>query len=117
MDSKNVLLRMKYLVLIVLLLSYNGYSQSLYNARANDKVSYKDSERFTVSFEKTAYGITFERNDRVLNDALKTKIERFMKNTNRPKYKGLGTFTLDIVKRGDKYYVVENKSPEKLLQL
>lgn len=108
---------MKHLILIIVLFCYNGYSQSLYNAKANDKISYKDSERFTVSFEKSAYGITFKRNDRVLTDDLKNKIERFMKNTNRPEYKGLGTFTLDIVKRNNKYYVVESKSPERLLEL
>lgn len=107
---------MKYLVLIALMLCYSGHSQSLYNARANTEFS-KDTERFTVTFEKSMYGITFKRNDRTLTDELKTKIERFMKNTNRSKYRGVGTFTLEIIKRNGKYFVVEQKSPERLLEL
>lgn len=40
-----------------------------------------------------------------------------MKNTNRPVFKGLGTFTLHIIKRNDQYFVVESQKPEKLLAL
>ena len=63
------------------------------------------------------YGLTFEQNDRKINKELKQKIERFMKNTNRPKFKGQGKFTLDIIKRNNQYYVVESQKPERLLGL
>lgn len=107
---------MRYLLLFFLF-ACGIQAQSLYNARANTTVSYQDAESFSVTFERSNYGFTFKQNDRSLTDNLKTKIERFMKNTDRPKYKGLGTFTLDIIKRNSKYYVVESKSPERLLEL
>lgn len=97
-------------------LSIGCHAQSLYNAKSNDKVSYRDSEAFYITFSKSAYGLEFERNSRALTPELKIKIERFMKNTNRPKYKGLGKFTIEIIKRNN-YYIVESKKPEKLLPL
>ena len=99
--------------LIYMFLSLSCHAQSLYNARSNTKVSYRNTEAFYVTFTKSAYGLEFDRNDRALTPELKTKIERFMKNTNRPKYKGLGKITLEIIKRNN-YYIVENKKPEKL---
>ena len=107
---------MKFLLLfIVLATSVNA--QSLYNSKANTEVSYRDTEAFTVTFKKSVYGLEFQRNDKVLNQELKTKIERFMKETKRPKFKGVGTFTLDIIKRNNTYYIVESKQPERLLKL
>lgn len=104
-------------LLLFILISFNCNAQSLYDAKANEKVSYRDSESFSVSFTKSLYGLTFEQNDRKLNADLKTKIERFMKNTNRPKFKGQGKFTLNIIKRNNQYYVVESRKPERLLEL
>ena len=107
---------MKTIVLFILI-SFNCNAQSLYDAKANEKVSYRDTEAFSISFTKSLYGLTFEQNDRKLNKDLKTKIERFMKNTNRPKFKGQGKFTLDIVNRNNQYFVVETRKPERLLEL
>ena len=107
---------MKTIVLFILI-SFNCNAQSLYDAKANEKVSYRDSEVFSISFTKSLYGLTFEQNDRKINKELKQKIERFMKNTNRPKFKGQGKFTLDIIKRNNQYYVVESQKPERLLGL
>ena len=104
-------------LLLFILISFNCNAQSLYDAKANEKVSYRDSESFSVSFTKSLYGLTFEQNDRKLSTDLKTKIERFMKNTNRPKFKGQGKFTLDIIKRNNQYYVIETRKPERLLEL
>lgn len=104
-------------ILLIFLLSFNCNAQSLYNAKANNKVSSVNQESFTISFSKSLYGLTFERNDRKLDESLKQKIERFMKNTNRPKFKGQGKFTLNIIKRNNRYYVVESRKPEKLLEL
>lgn len=105
------------ILLLFILISFNCSAQSLYDAKANEKVSYKDSESFSISFTKSLYGLTFEQNDRKLNKDLKSKIERFMKNTNRPKFKGQGKFTLDIIKRNNQYYVIETRKPERLLEL
>ena len=104
-------------LLLFILISFNCNAQSLYDAKANEKVSYRDSEVFSISFTKSLYGLTFEQNDRKINKELKQKIERFMKNTNRPKYKGQGKFTLDIVRRNKQYFVVESRNPERLLEL
>lgn len=92
-------------------------AQSLYNPRNNTKVSQTTAEAFSVTFTKSMYGITFKTNDRLLTNSLKTKIEQFMANTNRSKFKGLGVFTLNIIKRQGNYFVVEQKQPEKLLEL
>lgn len=104
-------------LLFFILISFNCNAQSLYDPKANDKVSYVDSESFSISFTKSLYGLTFDQNNRTLNTNLKTKIERFMKNTNRPRFKGQGKFTLDIIKRDNQYYVVESRKPERLLEL
>jgi len=104
-------------ILLFILISFNCTAQSLYNAKASNKVSYVNQESFTISFSKSLYGLTFNQNDRKLNNDLKTKIEQFMKNTNRPKFKGQGKFTLNIIKRNNRYYVVESRKPEKLLEL
>ncbi|MGV0924097.1 hypothetical protein [Empedobacter tilapiae] len=107
----------KKIWIIISLITLSCNAQSLYNPKANDKVSYVDSESFSITFTKSLYGLTFEQNDRKLNSDLKTKIERFMKNTNRPKFKGQGKFTLDIVQRNKQYFVVESRKPERLLKL
>ena len=107
---------MKTMILLILF-SFSCQAQSLYNPKANDKLSYVDSESFSITFTKSLYGLTFEQNDRKLDNELKTKIERFMKNTNRPKFKGQGKFTLGIVKRNNQYFVVESRKPERLLEL
>lgn len=101
----------------ILFFSTVSFSQSLYNPTANKTVSYNTAEDFYITFERNMYGFEFKRNDRKLNPALQTKIERFMTTTNRQKFKGLGLFTLNIIMRNDKYYVVEQKKPEKLLDL
>lgn len=92
-------------------------AQSFYGERKNTKVSQTTSEAFSVTFENSMYGITFQKNDRKLTETLKTKIERFVKHTNHSKYKAIGTVSLDIVSRNNNYYIVDQKSPEKLLEL
>ena len=107
----------KKIWIIISLITLSCNAQSLYNPKAIDKVNYVDSESFSITFTKSLYGFTFKQNDRKLSADLKTKIERFMKNTNRPKFKGQGKFTLDIVKRNNQYFVVESRNPERLLEL
>lgn len=107
----------KIIIILCMYLSITASAQSLYNARSNTKISQTTTEAFNVTFKKSMYGIAFKTNDRLLTNSLKTKIERFMANTNRSKFKGLGTFTLTIIKRQDSYFVVEEKQPEKLLGL
>ncbi|WP_413534056.1 hypothetical protein [Empedobacter brevis] len=107
---------MKILILFILL-SFSCHAQSLYDARANEKVSYRDSESFSITVTNSLYGLEFERNSRTLTPELKTQIERFMKNTKRPKYKHKGKLTLEIIKRDNQYFVVETRNPEKLLAL
>lgn len=92
-------------------------AQSLYDPRANPKVSYTDTEHFSIQVETTLYGVQFPRGQRALDSSLKTKIEAFLKTTNKPKFKGVGKRDLEIIKRRGLYYIVENKSPERLLPL
>ncbi|MFD1614393.1 hypothetical protein [Gelatiniphilus marinus] len=109
---------MKALLLTLFIsLSFKVSAQSLYAPRTNTKISQTTSETFSVTFKKSMYGIAFKTNDRLLTNSLKTKIEQFMINTNCSKFKGLGVFTLNIIKRKGSYFVVEQKKPEKLIEI
>lgn len=109
---------MKTLIILSFLLSFSLSSgQSLYTDRANSQVSSLNDEAFVATFEHSSYGVQFQPNDRTLNDDLKTKIERFMKQTNVSKFRKLGNVRLEIIKRNGIYYVVEEKSPERLIEL
>lgn len=92
-------------------------AQSLYRDRTNSKISYSDEESFVVTFEQSAYGITFKQNDRNLDDELKARIKNFMQETNEPQFRKLGKIELQIIKRNQTYYIVAQKSPERLLEL
>lgn len=101
--------------LIFILLGFGSLSaQSLYNPRANTKVSSIDTERFVINVEKNAYGIVFPRGQRALDNSLQSKIEKFLKTTLREKYQPLGTYSLEIIKRRGAYFVVESHQPERL---
>jgi hypothetical protein len=109
---------MKTLIILSFLFIFSfAHSQSPYSDRANTKVSSLNDEAFVATFEQSAYGIQFQPNDRTLNNDLKTKIERFIKETNVSKFRKLGTIKLEIIKRNGLYYVVEETSPERLLEL
>lgn len=90
---------------------------SLYRNRTNTYPSYVNEELFTVSFEQSLYGITFKQDDKNLDDELKEGIKNFVKKTNVSKFRKIGTIELEIIKRKQIYYVVEQKKPEKLLEL
>jgi hypothetical protein len=109
---------MKNLIILSFLFLFSfTKAQSMYTDRANNTLSSFNQEVFSVTFENSAHGVTFRQNERTLNNDLKTKIERFMKDNREPKYRNLGTITLDIIKRNNIYYVVHTKSPERLLEL
>lgn len=108
---------MKPLTLLLFFISLSVNGQSLYNPKANEKVSSRDSEAFVVKFEKTLNSYIYKRNDRLLTDDLKPKIERFMSTTRFVEFRRLGVFNLNIIKRQGKYYVVQQKFPERLILL
>lgn len=109
---------MKALLLtLFIFLSIKVSAQSLYAPRANTKISQSTSETFSVTFKKSMYGIAFKTNDRLLTNSLKIKIEQFLINTNHHKFKGLGVFTLNIIKRQGSYFVVVRKIPEKRIEI
>jgi hypothetical protein len=109
---------MKSIVYIAFIFVLNSVSaQSLYKATSNKKISYSTTEEFYVSFKKSMYGFEFKPNDHKLTPTLKSKIEQFMSTTNRQMFKGLGLFTLNILKRNNVYYVVEQKTPKKLVKI
>lgn len=108
--------------LLLLTVSLSVMAQSFYNPRGNTKISYRDTEAFSVTFKKTMQSLVFKPNDRVLTPAIKAKIERFMATTNRTEFKGFGAFTLHIIKRQDIYYVLclnasNGRGLEKLIEL
>lgn len=71
------------------------------------------SEAGSITFTKTLTSLQF---DRYTKQEYKDKITRFMK-TNHRNYTDLGTYTLHLVKRNGKLFVLEQKLPEKLILL
>lgn len=108
---------MKTLLILLFFLGGSASAQSLYNAKANDKVSTRNTEDFTVTFEKTLTSYIYKRNDRLLTDDLKPKIEKFMNTTRFVEFRRLGLFELNVIKRKGKYYIVQQKFPERLISL
>ena len=108
---------MKTLIIFIFLLGGSANAQSLYNAKANDKVSTRNTEDFTVKFEKTLTSYIYKRNDRLLTDNLKQKIESFVNTTRFTEFRRLGLFELNVIKRQGKYYIVQQKFPERLISL
>ena len=92
-------------------------AQSLHKPRANTAVSYRNLEAFEVTFTKTLNSYIYKRNDILLDASLKQKIESFMNTTKFIEFRGVGAFTLNIIKRKDNYYVVQQKFPERLILL
>jgi hypothetical protein len=44
-------------------------------------------------------------------------IQKFVKETNEPKFRQLGKIELSNIKRYQTYYIVAQKNPERLLEL
>ena len=104
-------------MLVFVLMFCNVSAQSLYQDRANTQVSYPNEESFIATIENSAYGTSFNQSDRNLNDELKAMIQKFVKETNEPKFRQIGKIELQIIKRNQTYYIVAQKSPERLLEL
>jgi len=108
---------MKQIFLLLFIFSIAANAQSLYKPRANSVVSYRNGEDFKISFTKTLNSYIYKPNDRLLNPNLKQKIESFMNTTKFVQYRGVGKFTLNIIKRKNDYYIVQQKFPERLILL
>ncbi|NLN33898.1 MAG: hypothetical protein GX159_09945 [Flavobacteriaceae bacterium] len=78
-----------------------------------DNPTERVSESGTVTFEKTLYGINF---DRSVSGEIKDKITKFLK-TNPRGFTSPGTYTVRLVKRNGKLYLKEKEFPEKLIEL
>ena len=71
------------------------------------------NESGSITFTKTLTSLQFER---YVSQEYKDKVTRFMK-TNRRNYTDVGTYTLHLVKRNGKLYILEQKLPERLIIL
>jgi hypothetical protein len=105
---------MKNLLFICLLITSVAFSQE---DTTFYKVSKTPNERInesgSITFTKTLNSLQFNR---YTNQEYKDKITRFMQ-TNHRNYTALGTYTLHLVKRNGKLYILEQKLPEKLILL
>lgn len=71
------------------------------------------NESGSITFTKTLTSLQFER---YVSQEYKDKVTRFMK-TNRRNYTDVGTYTLHLVKRNGKLYILEQRLPERLIIL
>lgn len=91
-------------------------AQSLYN-KPSSGASFQYDEEFTVTVNRTAYGITLAREFDNLPSDLKEKIKKYLNNTTRSEYTGMGTIKLPIVKQSGVYYVPTNSLYNNLEEL
>lgn len=101
-------------ILVLLFFTTIGFAQE---DKTFPKTAQKPTERVSeagsITFTKTLNSLQF---DRYTKQEYKDKITRFMK-TNRSGYRDLGTYTLHLVKRNGKLFILEQKLPEKLILL
>lgn len=74
-------------------------------------------ENFEVKLNKDLYGVSFPGENRCLNAELKTSISSFFKRTHEREYQGVGSWTINIVKKGDRFYLLQTEWPLKLQEL
>lgn len=105
---------MKKLLFICLFISSVAFSQE---DNTFPKVAKTPNERISetgsITFTKTMNSLQF---DSYTKQVYKDKIIRFMK-TNHRNYTDVGAYTLHLVKRNGKLYILEQKLPEKLILL
>lgn len=101
-------------ILILLFFTSIGFAQEDTTfPKTAQKPMERVSEAGSITFTKTLNSLQF---DRYIKQEYKDKITRFMK-TNRRGYTGLGSYTLHLVKRNGKLFILDQKLPEKLILL
>ncbi len=104
---------MKSILILLFITSIAFAQQDKTFPKTAQKPSERVSEAGSITFTKTLNSLQF---DRYTKQEYKDKITRFMK-TNRSGYRDLGTYTLHLVKRNGKLFILEQKLPEKLILL
>lgn len=104
---------MKAILILFLLTSLAFAQQDKTFPKTAQKPTERVDESGSITFTKTLTSLQF---DRYTNDEYKDKISRFMK-TNHRNYTHVGTYTLHLVKRNGKLYILEQRLPEKLILL
>jgi|GEM_PF-2385069 len=98
------------------LLSAAVFGQSLYQpCQMKGDTYYQES--FDVKVTMTSYGPQFDSFDPCLTSTLKKGIKRFIENTQYKEYRKNGKHIIYVVKKTDKYYVVERERPLSLYKL
>lgn len=72
---------------------------------------------FTIVVERTNYDFHFNKNNSGLTADLKERLTRFMKNTTRSEFKGIGTFYIDVIKKEGQYYILTDSNYNNQLPL
>ena len=104
---------MKKLILFLLFATVAFAQQDKTFPKAAQKPMERVNESGSITFTKTLTSLQFER---YVSQEYKDKVTRFMK-TNRRNYTDVGTYTLHLVKRNGKLYILEQKLPERLIIL
>lgn len=104
---------MKTLLLFLFLSTVAFAQQDKTFPKVATKPTERVSEAGSITFTKTMNSLQF---DRYTSADIKQKVVRFMK-TNHPNYTRLGVYTLHVVKRNKKLFILEQKLPEKLILL
>lgn len=104
---------MKKIILLLFITSLAFAQEDKTFPRTAQKPVERVNESGNITFTKTLTSLQFER---YVKQEYKDKVTRFMK-TNRRNYTDVGTYTLHLVKRNGKLYILEQKLPEKLILL
>ena len=104
---------MKKLLLLLFITSLAFAQEDKTFPKTAQKPMERVNESGSITFTKTLTSLQFER---YVKQEYKDKITRFMK-TNRKNYTDVGTYTLHLVKRNGKLYILEQKLPERLIIL
>jgi len=103
------------LIILVWFVCFVGSAQqkSLYTNEVPKKPTEYSENICMVNFEKSMYSLTFENQT---PSFFKQLIIRFMNQKHR-NYTALGSYTLKILTKKNKYYIVECEIPEKFILL
>ena len=106
-------IKVKTIVLFILISTMGFAQEDKTFPRTTNKPMERVNESGSITFTKTLTSLQF---DRFVSQEYKDKVTRFMK-TNRRNYTDVGTYTLHLVKRNGKLYILEQKLPERLIIL